>query len=1255
MNPFARNLDERGIQGAFRKEDAPQDQGTATWINSGAASGQVFGGERPAFASHASVPARAHARADTSGRSGPAVNSGTRQHGPRGITDGFSPPRSNGQKKMALARVTPMPQGCRNLQQGPNAFPATEAKSVQVRDAPTHRPSGSGQTAGPFSDAVSTSERNIENKMTPDPGRTIAWRNQHSRQILPHLPRQQNVLNIHFNYTPATAGEHYIVTSPLSPSGLKAQHNVTGPGIYLLAAGAGSKDPATSQLSPWSLGRSSLGTSSSGLDLVTQQNGVVPPVEVGGLCDQNVPTPSDLMRMLNSVFRLTANDDGSQSLQMVPNPSVGFNGESCQPSSAQLPARDEGGRQNTAGLLLVIPPVMAVRDCQSQGGGTVYPPPPTPTREANGGSLNGNVGLVETSSIVKETLASMSELSKYSAASDANLRPAIGRHCEEMSNRGSSTADGGGGQQQSCANSLPPFQEMSPSKDLSSHSELRGKKRNLTERTEMSLIDSAHRDPTFCDVRERLEVIDSPPAKRFLASALEDASQDAHGCQNAVPPPNKEGANSPELMHGKPPDKGDTANVARPDVGGKEDICITGVFSLEDDTGQWELVQPPSPAPLGVDPANPATGSASLAADQVNSLSAASGPLTSASILTDKTSPRHTVVMEEHWQTMDKSPTNLESRPCPLVTESPALIHTQPVVRSSTAGESSCDSSDVADISIDLTADEEYSSHPVLPSTLSEHNPKLVSDESLLPLDVNGQNPALSLDKETQDLDGLLCSIEVAIEALQDFWNPNLPSGADRLVCTDETLQGGSVVCKTPRVEERASSRCGVARAEDQTNRVENPNCGRSTDIKVLGHAEILSLLAEISSTNSKARLPVDVATPGPCTHSTVNVNEGMQNASRIESVESSAKLPELKECRSGGEWNSAASQGLGSRNGAMKKGRHQKKIYCCINAWLVSSGVLGVYCNCKPSQGSKAESQAELAAAGHKAQSGSERSGQNYAAVQKETSPTLNGVPLATRDNALWKAMAGQAAPGTLHKHRWEGAPRKAWGVEAALSGMTCRDVGARAAEGNFPRERGNVSPSGSSAAGGSGGLVAIVAPEGGLPRQTTEQSKGTSPAAAETGADKEYCNVALAKGLNEDKTQTVTRNAPSQNVLSEKASDRTEALPCHQHMVQLGFQVTTRKADGSHCWTPPKKRKIGVQGKKKCGRNQGRQTNSHSSQRKTKCDTEDAKVLPDYNCRILIRDKTFSSSGERVVLVNLLPLSGQPFKPKEKIRIKS
>ncbi|XP_032893503.1 uncharacterized protein LOC116983788 isoform X2 [Amblyraja radiata] len=1232
MNPFARNHDGRGIQGAFRKEDAPQDQGTATSINSGAASGQVFGGGRPAFASHASVPARAHARADTSERSGSAVNSGTRQHGPRGITDGFSPQRSNGQKKMALARVTPMPQDCRNLQQGPNALPATEVKSAQVRDAPTHRPSGSGQTAGPFSDAVSTSERNIENKIAPDPGKIIGWRNQHSRQILPHLPRQQNVLNIHFNYTPATAGEHCIVTSPLSSSGLKAQHNVTGPGIYLLAAGAGSKDPATSQLPPWSLGRGSLGTSSSGLDLVTQQNGAVPPVEVGGLCDQNVPTPSDLMRMLHSVFRLTVNDDGSQSLQMVSNPSVGLNGESCQPSSAQLPARDEGGRQSTAGLLLVIPPSMEVRDCQSQGGGTVYPPPPTPTREANGGSLNGNVGLVETSSIVKETLASMSELSKYSAASDANFRPVVGRHCKEMSNRGSSTAGSGGGQQQSCANSLPPFQGMSPSKDLSSLSELRGKKRNLTERTEMSPIDSAHRDPTFCDVRERLEVINSPPAKRFLASALEDASQDAPGCQNAVPPPNKEGANSPELMHGKPPDKGDTANEARPDVGGKEDICITGVFSLEDDTGQWELVQPPSPAPLGVDPVNPATGSASLAADQVNSLSAASGPLTSASILTDKTSPRHTFVMEEHWQTMDKSPTNLESRPCPLVTESPALIHTQPVVRSSTAGESSCDSSDVADISIDLTADEGYSSHPVLPSTLSEHNPKLVSDESLLPLDVNGQNPALSLDKETQDLDGLLCSIEVAIEALQDFWNPNLPSRADRLVCTDETLQGGSVVCKTPRVEERASSRCGVARAEDQTNRVdllEDPNCGRSTDIKVLGHAEILSLLAEISSTNSKARLPVDVATPGPCTHSTVSVNEGMQNASRTESVESSAKLPELKECRSGGEWNSAALQGLGSRNGATKKGKHQKKIYCCINAWLVSSGVLGIYCNCKPSQGSKAESQAELAAARHKAQSGSERSGQNCAAVQKATSLTLNGVQLATRENALGKAMAGHAAPSTLPKHRWEGAPRKAWGVEAVPSGMMCRDVGARAAaERNFPRERGNVSPSGSGAAGGSGGLVAIVAPEGGLPRRTTEQSKGTSPAAAETGADKEDCNVALAKGLNEDKTQTVTWNAPSQNVLSEKASDRTEALPCHQHMVQLGFQVTTRKADGSHCWTPPKKRKIGVQ---------------------------DAKILPDYNCRILIRDKTFSSSGERVVLVNLLPLSGQPFKPKEKIRIKS
>ncbi|XP_078273029.1 uncharacterized protein LOC144603545 isoform X2 [Rhinoraja longicauda] len=1206
MNPPAhRRLDEGGFQGAFRKEDASQDPGAAASIVAGATPGQAFRRGWPAFAGHASVPARArppHAGADSSGWPGPAGDSSPQRHGPRGI----APLTSSGQKKMALARVTPMPLDRGALQQGPYALPATEAKGAQVRRAPSYgTPGGGGQPTRAFSDAISTAQRNVGNNIAPSTQMStvgiVAWGSNHIRQILPvlntGLPGQQNVLNIHFNYTPAPTSGRCTVTSPLSSSGLQAQRSVTAPGSHLSASRAGVKDPATPQLSPWSLAHGSglAASSSRGLDVVSQQHATVPSAGFGGSCDRNVSPHSDVphfMTILHSVFGLVSKDEGKQT---APSPSLGFNGESCQPPSAQLPPRDEGGKQKAAGHLLVVPPSTAVPVCQSPQSSTVYPLPSTATHEASG-SLNGNVGLVGTSSIVMETLASMSELSKYSAAPDANFWTSGGRRCEQVSSHGSSTVDGRYGQRQSCADSLPTFKEMSSPKDLSSLSELRGKKRNSTERPEVPRIYAARRDPTFCDIRERLDVIRSPTPKRFLASALEDVSQGAGGCQSAVPCPSKEGANSPELKHGGHADQGEAAHKAG--VGDKEDICITGVFSLED-TGQWEF-RPRSPASV-----NPAAGSATLAADQVSGSSAARRSLPLAPILNDKTSPCHAVVTEERWQTTDKSPANSESRRCHLVTGSPAIVHARPVLRSSASGESPRGSSDTPPFPTDLAEGKEHCSHSVLPSTLAEHNPKLVSDKSLLPLEVSGQNPPSSLDKETRDLDGLLRSIEVSIEALQDFWNPGLPPCAGRLVCKQDNLQGGTVGSKTPGAEETASSLCAVAPTEDKMNRVDllvEPDCGQSTDIKVLGHAEILTLLAEISNTNSKARLPVDAATPGPCARPEGMRQSTAPNANRAESVESSAKVPEFKECRDGGERSSAGLLGPGGRNGATKKGRHQeKKIYCCINAWLISYGVLGVHCKCKQSLRSKAESQAELPAAGPRGQSSSGRGSQSCAAATKETAPAVNGVPPATRDSAPGEPAAGHAAPGTPPCCRWEGAS----GEESVPGG---RDGGTRAEAGSkvgSPRGPGSPNPSGPGAGGGTDGLIPLVAPEGGLPLPAAEESKDTSQATAETGADEEDRTAASAKEPNEDKTQTVTGDDPSPNVFSEDASDRTAALPCNPHTVKLGFQG--------------------------------------------------AKVLPGYNCRILILDKTYSSSGEQAVLVTLLPLSGQPRKAKEKIRNKT
>ncbi|XP_051886790.1 uncharacterized protein LOC127578637 isoform X1 [Pristis pectinata] len=472
-NDFLRCNDQIQIQSAFRKEDAFQDQSKVPSTVAGATPAQVFHRIWPAPTNYASVPAHVYgerARGDSSEWAGSSVSLSSQQNGQHNITNCFSLPNSNGQKRMVLARVTPMSHDWRNLQQNSNTFSTMDVnklKNSQVEDAQLHHKLGSGQQ----SSAVSTSEKLFEKKNTTS-SQLSAPRISVQRNIpiapfvhpLPHKPslhRQQSVQNIHFIYPPATVNEQCTVTSPMSSLSLKAQHNVTGPGSDFSISNISSKDPLASQVSPLSAGHGNFGVSSNSSDMVTQQTVTVSSVGAESLRpngDQNVLPPSDVphsTNMLCSTFREESKDEGKQSVDMVFSgsnpPPLGFNNENSKSSSVQLSSRDDCGKQSTAGLLLVVPPSVVMHNCQTMESSTVYTPPSTLTYEKDiPVKLIG--GQVETSNTVVEMPTSMLEVSKYLASSDANLSGSAGQHREDMLGHGSSTVGECSQQQKNCAN-----------------------------------------------------------------------------------------------------------------------------------------------------------------------------------------------------------------------------------------------------------------------------------------------------------------------------------------------------------------------------------------------------------------------------------------------------------------------------------------------------------------------------------------------------------------------------------------------------------------------------------------------------------------------------------------------------------------------------------------------------------------------------------------------------------------------------------
>ncbi|XP_072123958.1 uncharacterized protein [Mobula birostris] len=1259
--------DQTQIRSAFRKEDLFQDQGKTHAAVVGTAPARVFHRIWPTPPSYASVAQQIYGdrvKGDSSERAGSSVNLSQQQNGQHDFTN------SNGQKRMMLARVTPMSQDWRNLQQNTNAFPTTDInkpKNLQLEDAQLHHKLGSNQESRTVSNAVSASEQLVDMKNTTTPQlsavRISTQRNGSIASLVPpllHKPSLHRQQNVHFIYAPATVSEQHTVTS--SMSSLKAQHNATSPGNYTSISNTSSKDPVASQLPHLSVGQGIFGVSSSSSNLVSQQTMTVSSVGAGNLCNndhQNMLPPSIVPHSTNmscSTFRLESKEGGKHPVHMPPSgfslTPVRFNQENSQSSSVQLSTTDDCGKQSATNLPLV-PPSVVEHNYQIMESSAVYTTLPSASEKDIPAKVIG--GQVDASNTVVDTSFSMLEMSKYSASSAANLSGSSGQHCQEMLVHGSSTIGERSEQQKKCANSVPVLIRQPSAGDLSSSFELNGSKRNLT-----SEIYISHTHPTFCEVQENLAVNNSPPPKRFLASALEDASQDGHSCKNAILCPDKESINSPELLHNEGLNKSGATNVAQDEVAVQPDICITGVFSLGDDKGLWGSVQQENL----IDHISPDTSSSVLTSDEMHNSPGPKGLVTVESGMRGKTNRAkecNTTVVSEKGPVMCVPLSNLESSQCHSVTESPRMVHMQPVMERSfdkNIGELSGDSNDPANVLVDLTTADYCSSDSVLPCTFKEHETKLVSDKNCLPFEVNDQHP-LSFDKETQDLDELLHSVEAAIETLLNFWNPEFTpctcGNTGKLIYKHNNLHGRTCESELPNTEEADLNFCGAVQVPDKADLLEGPGCDLSADVKVLGHVEILNLLAEISKSNTHQRLPAEIAESEQFTHSILRLNKetqqkASQNANGDESNEYGAKALERKGRGYKGEPNCAPLQGLNNNNSTIQKGKQQeKKVYCCINAWLVASGVLGINCNCKLSQGSKPESQTNLPTAVHKSQSSSEMSNQNGFANQMEVEPTLNHVPFVTHKNELEISEMRNSTPSLVPDCNQEKplgeVPPEVCSADAIQQSSEVRTI-----ENEMENlwNPGNANLNGFNA---SAILTDVVGLEGKLHQKKIEERKEVSLNAIENGPKKED-HAVLEKETDEDKIKNVRRDS-SLNVLSEKASDQSDVLQFKQHIVKLGFKVMKRKADSTSCRSPQKKRKIGVQGKKIFVRSRGPQKSNH--RRKTKCDFQDAKVLPKYNCRVMIQDKTYSSSGENAVLVSLVPLSGNLHKAMEKVNVKN
>ncbi|XP_072340601.1 uncharacterized protein [Scyliorhinus torazame] len=1298
-NNLGKCNDPMQIQTTFGKVGTDQDQYKAPSALTSAASVQLCQRNWPALTSCISLPtlpSGTPASAPSYGNLQVSDWTGSSALGPQpnvqhnAPNSWFSPPNSNGQKRMVLARVTPMSHDWKNLQQSPHTFQYTDTsnmKNLHVEDAQLHHKLSDQNRAS--ENASSTSDMSVEKRNQTTPSSTTDINAQGNIPLVPAVPsltfkpslyRQQNVHNIHFFYTPSTVNEHSIITSPVS-SDVNVQHNVTSPGNHISTANVTSQNAMSvaPQLSPLFVGHCNLGVSPiDGSKTVIQQTVTTSAVEVGALYNKHdhsslVPSdPPHSMNVLYSTIKLASKDVGKQTIQLVSSGSnsspVTVSSGSSLPSPVQLVSRGDFGKHNTPGLVFVIPPSMVVQNCQNMEVASVCSPSTVLSQEKH--------MPVRPAEYQGKTSNSVVAPENFKAALSSAASPSgwTGQQCEKLLGISSSTAGGFIEQQtDSVAAPLEPSQKT-PIGVLSPSTELNGKKRNLILNTGILSKDSSiQNDLTPCDSQKN--VTDSPPQKRFLASAVEDALKDINSCKNSPLPINKKITNSSELVICRESSANNETTIADQPITRDDEvqseICITGVFSLGDSTGLWRSAQQSSPCAL-VD-----LTSSSAAEVSDSSLRSTTGESTLK--VKESHGDCNMLVAKESLQLVSVPPPNLESGRRPPVKESAQMENTDAVLECSLKKSDSQltpESNDVtANILIDLTGDRDNFTQPqlsesVLPPDPKEQDAKLVSDQNILPVEINNPPPFKFSDQETRDLDDLLRSIDTEIETLLNFWNPYAPTLAggntEKSTCKHHNLREGEICeCKLPSVEEADRLDEG-----GKADLLEDAHCHSSSyNIKVLGHTEILNLLAEISKPNE--RLPAESARSETFSRSDVRLSEELQSkASQYVSSDgwkaSSSKAPGMKLAgRQWGDQNHALLQSLGNKNGAAKKGKQrEKKEYCCINAWLAASGVLGIYCHCKLSQGNKAENQVDLPNAVHEIHDGNETSNPNSIVKQMEISTTSHSVPIATSEKHVlefpesWNSVPTSCTriiPAHNQDEVMGEVQQEVCVVEAVQQQSGESGTGAAKNEARLCNP-GDANLSSLDIFKESDKLPCQVPLERNLSLKEMEKGKDASRDVVEIEPDKETWTV-LEKELNEYKIKNVHED-PSLNVLSEEASDQTDLVK-RPPGVKLGFKVMKRKPDASNCRSPQKQRKYDTQDLfttckplvelEKGGHGEGTASGSHWGIR------TDAKLLPSYNCRIMIRDKTYSSSGERAVLVSLLPISGKNCKTRAKARTKS
>ncbi|XP_048463991.1 uncharacterized protein LOC109933807 [Rhincodon typus] len=1201
----------------------------------------------------------------------------------------FASTNSNSQKRMVLARVTPMSHDWKDLQQNPRSLQSPDpsnAKDVHVQGTQLHYKLSDQN--GVFQVASSTSEKFVEKQNQATPSSPTEMMEQKSVPFVPAVPPltskpelcpRDDVHNIHFYFTPSTMNEVSIITSQV-PSSVNAQQNLMSPGNLNANVSSHNTVPETSQFTPLSHGHCNFGESSVGSsNSIFQHTVTASTVEVGALCNSEqqstipLSDPPNSINVLCSAVNLASKSVGKQTIQLVSsgsNPSSeAFSTNTSLHSSVSLLPRENSEEQATSGLVLVIPPSVLVQNCQNMEASSVCSPSTVLTGEEHAPvRLTEYQG--ETSSLVVDVPTPESEKSKTAQPAATSLLNLNGQPHQEII---SSSIAEGFGEQANCGNTSAEPSQVS-AEMLVSSTELNGKKRNLILDAEVLPKDCGfHHDVLLCDGQEN--ATDSPPQKRFMASAVEGSSKSENVCKNVPLPDKKKMTNSSELKTCSGNSEKNEVVVADETVAScntdQPEICITGVFSLGDNTGMWKSVQQSSPCPV--------VDLTSSPPEETNDASTIKE--TGESSLQDQAAHGGCNIVKENPQVSCLLQSNLESEQCPSVKEFPPLGHAQSVLESSqekrTRQQTPQSDTSQVNVLIDLTADKDHFPEPqqspsVMPSDFKEQDGKLVCDHSTMSVEINSPTPLKFSDNEPQGLDDLLHSIDTEIETLLNFWNPYPPKFACANVAKSASKhhnlhKSENCESKVPNIaKETASSVFEEVQMPDESEKAglsDNLDCNSSCSIKVLGHTEILNLLAEIAKPKLHEKLPPGSIWSETFNHSDARLSEETpskvsQNACSDGWKAGSSKAVTMKlPVRQWGDQNPTLHP-VTNKNSCAKKGKRERKEYCCINAWLAASGVLGIYCHCKLSQGNKTESQVDLQHAMPETQNSNETSNPNCIVKHMDIEATLHSVPVAThRGHALevsesWNSgprSCTDTAPDSNQAEVLRDVKQDVCIVQAMQQQARENSTRLENDEMEGLCKPGVANPS---SLGMSEELDRLPCKVAFHKKSDLRESKDLPQDLVEIEPDKDTWTVLE---LNEDKKKNGNKD-PSSNVLRKKIGHQTGKWHVNRHLgVKLGFKVMKRKPDTPNCRSPQKQRKSDTWGKERKYAKCPSLQKNHHPQKKTRYDVADAKLLPNYNCHVMIRDKTYSSSGERAVLVNLVPVSGKICKTKVKTRTKS